>query len=109
MTQSWQKKYHSLYEEAKAEHDHHVIEWISKKEEYIALAPLSHPLLKHDFPDIRRYKSGKIRILYALSTEKPELWETPPASPEILFLFVDLRSDETYSQALKLLRKHQIL
>lgn len=110
MTQSFQKKYHKLYQDAKAEHDPHVIEWISKKEDIVASAPFSFSMLKHDFPNIRRFKGGgKIRIFYALSTEKPELWETPPQSPEILFLYVDLRSDETYTEALKLLRKHQIL
>lgn len=108
-TTSWEKKFHELYLQSKCEFDPRVIEWISSKEDYICASPQSHPLLKHDFPGIRRYKSGKLRILYTLSTESQQYWKEIPQNPQILFLYVDLRSDETYIEALKALRKHDIL
>lgn len=107
-TISWQKRYQESYLQLKNEFDVHVAQWISEKEEIIASAPLANPLLKYDLPGIRRYKSGKLRILYALSAEKPDAWEQPPTSNEIIFLFVDLRKDETYKEALKLLRSQKI-
>ncbi len=106
---NWQKRYHDLYAQLKEEQDPYVIQLIVKKEEIILSAPFSNPLLKHDFPGIRRFKSGKIRILYALSTEAERFWNENPASPEIMFLYIDLRNDETYSDALKLLRKHNLV
>ncbi|MCK4947820.1 MAG: hypothetical protein KAQ99_01145 [Candidatus Aureabacteria bacterium] len=109
MIQTWQKKYHPLYNTLKYSFDKYVIEFIAKKEGYIASAPLSHSLLKHDFPGIRRYKSGKFRILFALSIEASRYWPSLPENPEILFLYVDLRKDDTYKEALKLLRKHALL
>ena len=109
MLTTWQKRYHDLYAQLKEEHDPYVIQLISKKEEIILAAPYSYALLKHDFPDIRRFKSGKVRILYALSTEAERFWPEKPATPEIIFLYVDLRNDETYTTALKLLRKHNLV
>ena len=109
MTTGWKKKYHELYLQIKSELDSHVIEWVTNKEEIILASPLNYPSLKHKFSRVRRYKSGKLRILYVLSTEFPECWEENPQEPEILFLYVDLRKDETYSEALKMLRKHRIL
>ena len=109
MTQTWQKRFHPLYLQVKSEFDPHVIEWITKKEDYICASPQSNPLLKHDFPGIRRYKTGKLRILYALSTEAAQYWEKKPETPELMLLYVDLRSDDTYKDALKALRKHSIL
>ena len=109
MTQIWQKKFNLLYLQVKFEFDPHVIEWITKKEDYICASPLSHPFLKHDFPGIRRYKTGKLRILCALSTESARYWEKESEVPELMLLYVDLRSDDTYKEALKALRKHSIL
>lgn len=109
MTSIWQKKYHPLYDQVKSQFDRNVIEYITKKEDYICAAPLSNSLLKYDFPGIRRYKSGKFRILYILSTESEKYWSQKPPQAEILFLYVDLRSDDTYKEALKALRKHDIL
>lgn len=107
---TWQKNYHPLYQEIKSQFDSHLIELISQKEAIIASSPLAHPHLKHKLNRVRRYKSGsKIRIIYVLSTERPELWESIPDNPEILFLYVELRSDETYDNALKYLRKHRLL
>lgn len=106
---SWRKSYHELYLQLKSKYDPRVIQWITTKEEIIASAPLSFGFLKHELTGIRRYKSGKLRIFYALSTEKVDLWSTAPKEPEILFLYVDLRKEETYKEALKLLRKHQIV
>lgn len=71
----------------------------------IISSPFSFPLLKHISYKVRRFKGGKIRILYALSTEAPTFWDTPPKLPEIMFLFIDLRSEETYNDALKILKK----
>lgn len=111
MTLSWQTKYHPLYSQLKSQFDPHVIELITNKENLICRSPQSHSLLKYDFSGakIRRYKSGKLRILYALSTEANSLWDDQPQIPEIIFLYVDLRKDETYSDALKALRRHDIL
>ena len=105
---SWQKKYHELYLSCKTTFDPHVVRWITEKEAIIAAVPLANPFLKYELSGIRKYKGGKLRILYALSTEKQELWDCLPESCEILFLYVDLRSDDTYKDALKLLRKHTI-
>ncbi|MBF0538598.1 MAG: hypothetical protein HQL03_10145 [Nitrospirae bacterium] len=77
-----------------------MIEAINNKEELILSHPTAHPLLRHKLKGIRRYKSGRIRIFYALSTEQPYIWESkpekPPEEPEIMFLYVDLRNDDTY-------------
>ena len=78
---------------------------ISSKEEIIISSPFSFPLLKHIPYKVHRFKGGKIRILYALSPEAPIFWDSLPGLPEIIFLFVDLRSDETYNDALKILKK----
>ena len=75
----------------------------------IAAAPLANPFLKYELSGIRKYKGGKLRILYALSTERQELWGGPLQEEEILFLYVDLRSDDTYKEALKHLRKHNLV
>ena len=106
---SWQKNYHSLYLKLKSNFDSHVIQWISEKEEIIASTPLSFPSLKHELTGIRRFKSGKLRILYVLSTERKDYWKVLPQNPEILYLYLDLRKEETYTEALKLLRRHKIL
>lgn len=100
-----QKSYHNLYLQQKQKFDSHVIEWVRSKEDIIVSSPLSNPLMKHDFSGIRRFKSGKLRILYAISTEKPDLWNTPPLLLEVMFLYVDMRHDETYTQAYTLLKK----
>ena len=71
----------------------------------IISSPFSFPLLKHIPYKVHRFKGGKIRILYALSPEAPIFWDSLPGLPEIIFLFVDLRSDETYNDALKILKK----
>lgn len=107
--QAWQKNYHKLYLELKNEYDPHVIQWISGKEDVISSAPFAHGILGHQLSGIRRYKGGKLRILYVLSTEKPSLWDSSPPEQELLFLYVDLRCDDTYKEALSLLRKHQII
>jgi hypothetical protein len=107
----WQKRYHQLYSQSKSQFDSHVIELITAKENFICDSPYTNPLLKYDFSgaSIRRYKSGKIRILYALSVEAVNLWDGKPEAPEVIFLYVDLRRDETYSEALKALRRHDVL
>jgi len=104
-----QKRYSQIYLQLKEEFDPKVKEWINNKEDLIASAPLANPPLKHHLHGIRRYKSGKLRILYALSTEKSELWGDKPTELEIMFLHVDLRSEETYSEALRLLKKQGLL
>ena len=109
MTTSWLKKYHELYLACKSAFDPHVARWISEKEEIIAAAPLANPFLKHELSGIRKYKGGKLRILYTLSTERQDLWGGPLVEDEILYLYVDLRSDDTYKDALKLLRKHNLV
>lgn len=109
MTKPWEKNYHRCYLSLRDRFDPRVIQWISEKEEIIISAPLSFPFLRHNLAGIRKYKAGKLRILYALSTEKADIWETVPDEPEVMFLYVDLRSDETYKEALKLLRKYGIV
>ncbi|RJQ26672.1 MAG: hypothetical protein C4589_09525 [Peptococcaceae bacterium] len=93
----------------KSNFDPRVIQWITGKEEIIASVPFSFAFLGHELSGIRKFKSGKLRILYVLSEEKPDIWNTPPEKPEIMFLYVDLRKDETYKEALKFLRKHGIV
>jgi len=95
-----------IYHELKDEFDPHVRQGIATKENIIVEAPYSSPMLKHELNGIRRFKSGKIRILYALSTEKPIFWESPPTPPEVIFLYVDMRKDETYKEAYKCLNKY---
>ncbi len=107
--QYWKKRYHSLYLNAKSEFDPHIIEWIAGKEDIVCASPYSYPLLKHDFKAIRRFKSGKVRIFYVLSKEKGELWDVVPNAPEVLFVYVELRRDETYANVLKALRRNDIL
>ena len=109
MMRPWRKRYHELYLKLRSEFDSHVIQWIAEKEEIIVSAPLSFGFLKHELSGVRKFKSGKLRILYVLSEEKPDIWDVPPEEPEIMFLYVDLRRDETYIEALKLLRKHGIV
>lgn len=110
MMDSCLKRYHDIYQQQKEKFDARVIEWIDTKEEIIIISPNTNPILKHKFSKIRRYKSGKLRILYAISTERPDLF-TPPASNtiEVIFLYVGLRSDETYKEAYILLRKEGLL
>lgn len=109
------KNYHKLYLSKRDELDKNVINLVVKKEEIICSAPYNNPLLKYTLSGIRRYKSGKIRILYVLSDDKKwhKLWieacGNVPENLEILFLFVDLRSDDTYKGALKFLRRNNIL
>lgn len=109
MMKPWRKRYHELYLKLRSEFDSHVIRWIAEKEEIIVSAPCSFGFLKHELSGIRKFKSGKLRILYVLSEEKPDIWGEPPKEPEIMFLYVDLRKDETYKEALKLLRKHGVV
>jgi hypothetical protein len=104
-TESWGRNYHESYLQQKSQFDPRVFQLISTKEEIIISSPFSSPLLKHIPYKVHRFKGGKIRILYALSTEAPSFWDSPPESPEIMFLFADLRSDETYNDALKILKK----
>jgi mRNA-degrading endonuclease RelE of RelBE toxin-antitoxin system len=106
---SCQKRYFPVYLQLKEEFDPKVREWINNKEDLISSAPLANPSLKHTLHGIRRFKSGKLRILYALSSEKPEIWSDEPTELEIMFLYVDLRSEETYSEALRLLKKEGLL
>lgn len=106
---SCKKRYSDVYLKLKNEFDPNVREWITNKEELITSAPLSNPPLKHQLHGIRRYKSGKLRILYALSTEKAELWADAPLELEVMFLYVDLKSEETYTDAFKLLKKRGLL
>lgn len=106
---SCQKRYSHVYLQLKDEFDPKVREWINNKEDLIASAPLANPLLKHTLHGIRRYKSGKLRILYTLSTEKPDLWSDKPSELEVMFMYVDLRSEETYSEALNFLKKQGLL
>jgi len=105
MTTTWQKRYHDSYLESKNEIDPRLIDRIEQKEQIIQNVPLKFPYLKGTSIRIRKFKSGKIRILYALSTEAPELWEETPKQPEIMFIFVGLRSDKMYEDAFKLLNK----
>lgn len=109
MMKSWRKSYHKLYTHLKFQFDPRVIQWISEKEEIIISSPFSFGFLGYELAGIRKYKGGKLRILYTLSTEKADIWETVPGEPEAMFIYVDLRSDETYKDALKLLRKHGVL
>ncbi len=113
MMNSCQKRYHSIYLQQKEKFDSKVIEWIDTKEEIIITTPNTNPFLKHEFSKIkiRRYKTGKLRILYAISTESPNLF-TPPLTDEIkevIFLYVGLRGDNTYKEASKLLKKGNLL
>jgi|GEM_PF-2783458 len=105
MTTTWQKRYHDSYLELKNEFDPRLIDRIEQKEQIIQNAPFKFRPLKGMPIPIRKYKAGKIRILYALSTEAPELWEESPKQPEIMFIFVGLRTDKMYKDAIKLLNK----
>ena len=81
------RNYHEFYNKTKHEHDKKVIEYISQKEEIVCAHPFDYPLLKHDFNKIRRAKCGKkLRIFYAMSTERPDLWDNAPDEIEIIFL-----------------------
>ena len=102
-------KYHELYRKCFDDFDSHVRNKIFEKEQIILAEPFQPPFLKHDLQGIRRFKSGKIRISYALSKEKPELWgNEPPEELEIYFLFVGIREDKSYKIAYNLLKKEGI-
>lgn len=100
------KNYSEDYKRLKSEFPIKLIESISSKEEIILSSPTTNPLLKHQSINVRRFKSGKIRILYALSTEYADLWQSEPPTPEIMFLYVGLRNNKTYDDAFKYLFSH---
>ncbi|MCS6876399.1 MAG: hypothetical protein NZM36_06025 [Aquificaceae bacterium] len=58
--------------------------------------------MKSPFLGARRYKGSKLRIYYALPNEKPQAWQVlygqAPQTNELLFLYVDMRSDDTYTE-----------
>ena len=108
MITTWRKRFHDLYLKLKNEFDRRFIDSIEQKERIIQNVPLKFPYLKGTSIPIRKFKSGKIRILYALSTEAPELWEESPKQPEIMFIFVGLRTDKMYKDAFKLLKRSGI-
>lgn len=107
------KRYLQVYLSAREELDRKTQELIIQKEILIEQSPTSHEFLKKPLEKIRKFKAGKIRIYYALSTERPDLWEriygSPPQEPEILFLYVALRDDKTYSELYKVLIRQGLL
>ncbi len=105
----WQISYHETYLKSKNEFDPHLIQWIDSKERIIQTSPISHPFLKKPLFKIRKFRSGKLRILYALSTERPELWKDNPPDKGVILLFCDLRTEETYDEVLKEFKKHGIV
>ncbi|KWT84132.1 hypothetical protein ASN18_2060 [Candidatus Magnetominusculus xianensis] len=105
------KNYSEHYKILKSEFPPKLIDLISAKEDIIVSSPIvssptTNPLLKHQSKNIRRFKSGKLRILYALSVESADLWGCEPSDPEIMFLYVGLRNNNTYDDAYKYLSSH---
>ncbi|MEO5360826.1 MAG: hypothetical protein H7843_10335 [Nitrospirota bacterium] len=100
------KNYSEHYKILKSEFPPKLIDLISAKEEIIVSSPTTNPLLKQQSKNIRRFKSGKLRILYALSVESADLWGCEPSDPEIMFLYVGLRNNNTYDDAYKYLSSH---
>ena len=109
---TWKISYHEEYLKDKQEFDSHVIQLIEQKEIFIQTFPLSNPPLKYKpYSErfIRKYKSGKIRIFYILSTERPDLWKVIPQENEIRFLLIKIRGDDTYEDAKKMLKREEII
>lgn len=105
-----QCRYHSLYQECLKDLDPYLKDRITEKEFIIKTDPVRWPPLKGIGSIIRRFRSGKIRILYAISSETPDLWgEETPAVREIYFLYVGLRGDKFYDVATKILQKENII
>ncbi len=110
MTQAkWKKTYHDSYRECLKKHDFRVSQYITSKEDIVASHPVAYSYLGNKLRNIRKFKSGKLRILYALSTELPSLWEHSPQENEILFLYIGFRDERTYMIAEKLLKKHNVI
>lgn len=101
----WKKRYSESYQKLKAAFPSRFVELINAKEEIIVSSPTTNPFLKHKFINIRRYKAGKIRIIYCLSTERIDMWENEPAEPEVMFIYVRLKSNNTYDDAYKYLNQ----
>ena len=105
------KRYSPLYLQLKNSFDSHLQTYISQKEELILASPFSCDFLTKPFSPykIRRFKSGKVRILYVIYKESPGFWQDlnmqAQCDNEILFLFVGLRNSKTYELAYKLLKR----
>lgn len=106
---AFQKSYHPLYVQLLNDLDYAVIGNVQKKEDQIAGSPLSYPHLKHNLNLFRYYNNNRIRIIFTLYDECPHLWTNPPLVDEVLFLFVDLRSKDTYKEAYQVLRSNNII
>ena len=106
--QSWRRIYHPAYLKLRSDYDSRTRAWIEVKEDLVCANPLAWPPLKGT-GFIRRYKGGKLRILYALSTERPDLWEDPPEGSELAFLHFDMRDERTYKEALTFLRRNRLI
>lgn len=102
---SWKKSYSEFYLKLKEPFSPRLTALINTKEDIIVASPLSNPLMKHELYGIRRFKAGKLRILYALSTERVDLWENKISTTEIRFLYVGLRDNDTYNEAFRNIRK----
>lgn len=105
----WLQRYSKTYLQARECFDRYVQRLISQKEVQILENPYAHPLLKSPFLGVRRYKGGKLRIYYTLSTENPSAWHVlygqTPQTNELIFLYVDMRSDDTYTELYKELKR----
>lgn len=109
MTQkNWKKIYHPFYQELRDSNDPYIIEWIILKENIIAENPKVYGMLGHKLQGIRKYKTGKLRILFVLLNEHPISKEFL-RNGEILFLYAGLRKKDTYIEAERYLEKRRII
>lgn len=109
----WLPRYSKTYLQARECLDKYVQRLISQKEELILKNPHAYPLLKSPFLGVRRYKGGKLMIYYTLSTENPTAWQVlygqAPQTDEVLFLYVDMRSDDTYTELYRELKRDGLI
>lgn len=104
----FQKKYLDSYNDSFSRIDPKTQEHVRNKEDIICQSPYSNSLLKHGLQGIRRYKN-KLRILYAITGELDCPLIDKIDHPAVYFLFVDVRRDDTYKDAYKLLQSTGVL
>ncbi len=109
MTMTYSKIYHQSYSDSLSNLDPGVAQHIRSKEDIPAADPFSCPLNKGNLNRYRKFKSRRIRILFCLDQEHPDLWEVPPENREIMFCWAGLRNNNTYTKAYKCLSKFGLI
>lgn len=108
MTSPYLLNYHPCYLRLLDDLDKAVRLYVQSKERLVSASPLSNSFLRHELTSFRYYRN-KIRIVYTLHSEHPELWSVPPPQDEIMLLYVGLRNNDTYGDAYKILASEGLI